>query len=83
MNFCISIPKKIAVCLGIVVIVIVILYFSKFLDNNKINSLLRESYEEDDELDLDDLEKYKAVPELDEELFGDDEEDINPDSALE
>ena len=83
MNFCISIPKKIAVCLGIVVIVIVILYFSKFLDNNKINSLLRESYEEDDELDIDDLEKYEDIPELDEELFGDDEEDINPDSALE
>ena len=83
MNFCISIPKKIAVCLGIVVIVIVILYFSKFLDNNKINSLLRESYEEDDELDIDDLEKFEEIPELDEELFGDDEEDINPDSALE
>ena len=95
MNFCISIPKKIAVCLGIVVIVIVILYFSKFLDNNKINSLLRESYEEDDELDIDDLEKYEEIPELDdleefeeipeldEELFGDDEDDINPDSALE
>ena len=87
MNFCISIPKKIAVCLGIVVIVIVILYFSKFLDNNKINSLLRESYEEDDELDIDDLEKYEDIPELDEELFGDDDndddDDINPDSALE
>jgi len=95
MNFSISIPKKIAVCLGIVVIVIVILYFTNFLDNSKINSLLRESYEEDDELDIDDLEKYEdipelddleefeEIPELDEELFGDDEDDINPDSALE
>ena len=96
MNFSISIPKKIAICLGIVIIVVVVLYLSDtILNNEKINSLLRESYEEDDELDiddlekfeeipeLDDLEKFEEIPELDEELFGDDEEDINPDSALE
>ena len=84
MNFSISIPKKIAICLGIVIIVVVVLYLSDtILNNEKINSLLRESYEEDDELDIDDLEKYEDIPELDEELFGDDEDDINPDSALE
>ena len=96
MNFSISIPKKIAICLGIVIIVVVVLYLSDtILNNEKINSLLRESYEEDDELDIDDLEKYEEIPELDdleefeeipeldEELFGDDEDDINPDSALE
>lgn len=88
MNFSISIPKKIAICLGIVIIVVVVLYLSDtILNNEKINSLLRESYEEDDELDIDDLEKYEDIPELDEELFGDDDndddDDINPDSALE
>ena len=87
MNF--SIPKKIVTCLSIVVIVIIILWFSEVLDQGKIKDLLRENYEEDDELDLDDLEKYKAVPELDEELFKDEDEDedededVNPETALE